>query len=147
MPKKKFWLESAYKAKNFMEIDREYVKVINTIGNKDISPVDMSNTGEIGRRTVYGEGLHQMLEIKHKLRINDETLVHTFMSHITFFQKYKKDNEFLFFGLTGTIGDKETQKFYGTEYYDSKLLFIPQYKKKRFVEIPPLLVKSFLYYM
>ena len=135
-----FWLDSAYDAKNLMEIDRDYVEIINKKGNRDIAPVDRTNTGEIELNTVYSEGLHQMLEIKHKLRVKDETLVHTFLSHIAFFQKYKKDNEFLFFGLTGTIGDVETQKIYKNQYFDSKLLFIPQYKKKRFIELPPLLV-------
>ena len=134
------WLDSAYDAKNLMEIDRDYVEVTNKYGNRDIAPVDRTNTGEIELSTVYGEGLHQMLEVKHKFRIKDETLVHTFLSHITFFQKYKKKDEFLFFGLTGTIGNEETQKIYENKYIDSKLLFIPQYKKKRFVELPPVLV-------
>ena len=135
-----YWPDSAYNAKNIMEIDRDYVEVTNSTGNKDVAPVDRTNTGEIELSTVYDRGLHQMLEIKHKLRVRDETSVHTFLSHITFFQKYKKKNEFLFFGLTGTIGDEETQKIYGNQYFDSKILFIPQYKKKRFVELPPLLV-------
>ena len=135
-----YWPDSAYNAKNIMEIDRDYVEVTNSTGNKDVAPVDRTNTGEIELSMVYDRGLHQMLEIKHKLRVRDETSVHTFLSHITFFQKYKKKNEFLFFGLTGTIGDEETQKIYGNQYFDSKILFIPQYKKKRFVELPPLLV-------
>ena len=134
-----YWFDTAYQAKNLMEIDRDYVEIIDRSGNRNIAPVDRTNTGEIEINTVYSNGLHQMLEIKHKLRFKDETLVHTFLSHITFFQKYKK-KEFLFFGLTGTIGNEETQKVYGNEYFNSKLLFIPQYKKKRFVELPPLLV-------
>ena len=144
-----YWLDSAYNAKNLMEIDRDYVEIVNDLGNREIAPVDWTNTGEIELSTFYGEGLHQMLEIKHRLRVKDETLVHTFLSHITYFQKYKKQDEFLFFGLTGTIGDKETQKIYGNKYFDSNLLFIPQYKKKRFIELPPLLVniKDHLYYI
>ena len=126
-----YWFDSAYDAKNIMDIDRDYVEIINRSGNRDIAPVDIKNTGEIEMNTVYEKGLHQMLEIKHQLRVNDETLVHTFLSHITFFQKYKSKNQFLFFGLTGTIGDKETQKIYGNNYFNSKLLFIPQYKKKK----------------
>ena len=134
------WYDSAYDAKNLMELNRDYVEVINKKGNLDIAPVDRNNTGEVELQTVYGEGLHQMLEIKHKLRVKDETLVHTFLSYISFFEKYKKNEEFLFFGLTGTIGNKETQKIF-KEHFKSNLLFIPQYKKKRFVELPPLLVK------
>ena len=134
-----YWIDTAYDARNIMEIDRDYVEIIDRKGYRNIAPVDRTNTGEIELNTVYDNGLHQMLEIKHKLRFNDETLVHTFLSHITFFQKYKNE-KFLFFGLTGTIGNKETQKIYSNEYFNSKLLFIPQYKKKRFIELPPLLV-------
>ena len=83
-----------------------------------------------------------IIEIKHKLRIIDETLTDTFLSHISFFSKYKNDDEFLFFGLTGTIGDPETQKIYHTHYFKSKLLFIPQYKQKRFIELPPKLSEN-----
>ena len=85
-----YWFDTAYQAKNLMEIDRDYVEIIDRSGNRNIAPVDRTNTGEIEINTVYSNGLHQMLEIKHKLRFKDETLVHTFLSHITFFQKYKK---------------------------------------------------------
>lgn len=132
------WIGSAYDAKNIMCEDKDYVLTDKGKG-KDIAPVDRTNTGEIELSMVYSEGLHQMLQIKHLLRIKDESLVHTFLSHITFFQKYKKNKNFLFFGLTGTIGDPETQKIYQNEYFNSKLLFIPQYKKKRFVELPAIL--------
>lgn len=110
--------------------DKDYVISKGKGKGKDIAPVDRTNTGEIELSMVYSEGLHQMLQIKHLLRIKDESLVHTFLSHITFFQKYKNDNNFLFFGLTGTIGDPETQKIYKNKYFNSKILFIPQYKKK-----------------
>jgi len=129
------WLNNAFKAKNYMN---KYIDYVITEGkNRDIAPVDRENTGETELSTVYSDGLHQMLEIKEKLRIKDETLTDTFLSHISFFQKYKNNDEFLFFGLTGTIGDSETQKIYQTDYFNSKLLFIPQYKKKRFIELPP----------
>ena len=133
-----YWIDSAYNAKNIMFEDKDYVITLKGT-KKDIAPVDRTNTGEIELSMVYSEGLHQMLQIKHLLRIRDESLVHTFMTHITFFQKYKKKDNYLFFGLTGTIGDPETQKIYKNEYFNSKLLFMPQYKKKRFVELPAIL--------
>ena len=135
-----YWIDSAYDAKNQMTLDKDYV-LTNSKKEKDIAPVDRNNTGEIEMSTVYDNGLHQMLEIKHLLRIKNETFVHTFLSHITFFQKYRKEKQFLFFGLTGTIGDTETQKIYQNNYFNSKILFIPQYKQKRFVELPPKLCK------
>ena len=134
-----YWIDSAYDAKNLMSLEIDYV-ISNDKGKKDIAPVDRTNTGEIELSTVYDNGLHQMLEIKHLLKLRNETLVHTFLSHITFFQKYKKQNQFLFFGLTGTIGDPETQKIYQKR-FNSKILFIPQYRQKRFVELPPKLCK------
>ena len=133
-----FWANNAFRAKNYMDKFIDYV--ITEGENKDVAPVDRTNTGETELSTVYSDGLHQMLEIKEKLRIKDETLTDTFLSHITFFQKYKNSDEFLFFGLTGTIGDDETQKIYKRDYFNSKLLFIPQYKKKRFIELPPKLI-------
>ena len=132
-----YWLNSAFRAKNYMNKFIDYV--VTEKRGRDIAPVDRENTGETELSTVYSDGLHQMLEIKEKLRIKDETLTATFLSHITFFQNYKKNNEFLFFGLTGTIGDNETQKIYKREHFNSKALFIPQYKKKRFIELPPIL--------
>ncbi len=92
------WLNSAYEAKYLMNEEEHYVITEN---KRDIAPVDRTNTGETELFTVYSNGLHQMLEIKHKLRIQDETLTDTFLSHISFFNKYKNDDEFLFFGLTG----------------------------------------------
>ena len=123
------WINSAYDAKNLMIQDKNYV-ISNKRGQLDIAPVDRENTGEIELSRVYSEGLHQMLQIKHLLRVKDENLVHTFLSNITYFERYKKKDNFLFFGLTGTIGDSDTQKIYQNNYFNSKLLFIPQYKKK-----------------
>ena len=134
-----YWIDNAYDAKNLMRHEIDYV-ISNDGGKKDIAPVDRTNTGEIELSTVYDNGLHQMLEIKHLLRLRNETLVHTFLSHITFFQKYWHKNQFLFFGLTGTIGDELTQKIYYHR-FNSKILFIPQYRQKRFVELPPKLCK------
>ena len=137
-----YWLNSAWEAENEMKKDTQYVIAFDREGNKDIAPVDRKNTGEIELSTVYDEGLHQMLEIKHRLRIREETVVHTFLSHITYFNNYYEENkEFLFFGLSGTVGKEETKEIYKNQ-YKSNILFIPPYKKKRFVELPPILCKK-----
>ena len=136
------WIDSAFCAQNEMFKDHEYVIAYNRSGHKDIAPVDRTNTGEIELSTVYDEGLHQMLEIKHRLRTREETVVHTFLSHITYFKKYYKENkEFLFFGMSGTLGTEETLDIYNTQFY-SNILFIPPYKKKRFVILPTILCKK-----
>ena len=143
----KFWMDSAFTAQNEMSKDNEYVIAFDRQGFKDIAPVDRSNTGEIELSTVYDEGIHQMLEIKHRLRTKEETVVHTFLSHITYFQKYyKKNEEFLFFGLTGTLGNEETRDIYNNQ-YNSNIMFMPTYKKKRFVELPPILCQKKDHYL
>ena len=130
----KLWMDSVYYAENEMNENTDYVITYDKEGNKDIAPVDRNNTGEIELSTVYDEGIHQMLEIKNRLRLKEETIVfHNYY--------YKKDNEFLFFGLSGTIWNKDTQKIYETRYH-SKTMFIPPYKRKRFFELPPIICQK-----
>jgi len=138
----KDWISSAIYAQTEMFLDQDYVKANDRHGFKDIAPVDRTNTGEIELSTVYDEGLHQMLEIKELLRIREETVVHTFLSHITYFKKYyKKNEEFLFFGMSGTLGYKDALDIYNNQYF-SNVMFIPPYKKKRFVILPTILGKN-----
>ena len=132
------WLDNAYKALFVFQEKRDYV-----VSNGIIAPVDWENTGEIEQRKVYRNGLHRMLEIKHKLRLNDESLNHTFLSHISYFDKYKKTGQLLFYGMTGTLGDENTINIFNDkEKFNSDVVFIPTYKAKRFVEFPAILCKN-----
>ena len=92
-----------------MMFEKHYTLSSRFSGYKAITPIDKKNTGELEFNTNYKGGLHQMLQIKEKVRLLPETLDHTFMSHITFFSNYKYKKNF--FGLTGTIGGKETYIF------------------------------------
>ena len=103
--------------------------------NEDIIPFSFI-LGKKNIPSVYSGGLHQILEIKHKLRIKDEFLPIMFFSNASFFLKYKINDEFLFFGLTGTIEYPEIQNICTNIFLNSKILFMPQYKKKRFMELP-----------
>ena len=132
------WVDNAYKALfNFHE-NRDYV-----VSNGIIAPVDRENTGEVEKTKVYRDGLHRMLEIKHHLRIRDETLNHTFLSHISYFKKFNNNNKLFFYGMTGTLGDKNTLEIFKDETkFNSETLYIPTYKRKRFVEFPAILCKD-----
>ena len=124
------WANSAFCAKNLYNKETDYtISHKNHDGYENITPIDRKNTGELEFNTVYRNGLHQMLQIKENLRVKPETLTHTFLSHISYFVKFKKKN---FFGLTGTIGDKEAQTIYKRDSFDSNLVFIPSYMAKRF---------------
>lgn len=129
-----YWINNAYYAKHIFKKEKDYTISSKRLGYDCITPIDRKNTGELELNTVYRNGLHQMLQIKENIRVQSETLTHTFLSHVTYFQKFKKGN---FFGLTGTIGGEETREIYKNEYFNSNLVFIPQYKKKRFINLPP----------
>ena len=134
------WANSAFCAKNLYNKETDYtISHKNHDGYENITPIDRKNTGELEFNTVYRNGLHQMLQIKENLRVKPETLTHTFLSHISYFVKFKKKN---FFGLTGTIGDKEAQTIYKRDSFDSNLVFIPSYMAKRFIELPPIICEN-----
>ena len=137
------WIDTAYDSKNLYRNNREYITTSEDYqGKKIVQPIDYKNTGEIQKNTIFQNGLHQMLQIKHKLRFHPERLSHTFLSYISYFHKFKKTDEFLFFGLTGTIGDESTQEIYKSPHIDSRILFIPEHRRKRFIELPPLIAKN-----
>jgi len=69
-----------------MMLEKLYTLGSRFSGYKAITPIDKKNTGELEFNTNYKGGLHQMLQIKEKVRLLPETLDHTFMSHITFLQ-------------------------------------------------------------
>ena len=134
------WANNAYSAKKLYKKNIDYtISFKNHDGYENITPIDKKNTGELEFNTVYRDGLHQMLQIKECLRVKPETLTHTFLSHISFFINYKKKN---FFGLTGTIGGKETHRIYKNDYFDSNLVFIPSYMAKRFIELPAIICEN-----
>ena len=135
-----FWINSAFSAKNEMILEKDYTLSSKINSYKTITPIDRKNTGELEFNTHYKRGLHQMLQIKEKVRVFPETLDHTFMSHITYFSNYT--NKRKFFGLTGTIGGKETHKIYKSKYFNSNLIFIPSYIAKKFIELPPIICEE-----
>ena len=129
-----FWINSAFVAKNEMSLEKNYTLSSRINGFKTITPIDKKNTGELEFNTHYKRGLHQMLQIKERVRLLPETLDHTFMSHITYFSKYL--NKKNFFGFTGTIGGEETYKIYKNKYFNSNLIFMPTNVQKKFIELP-----------
>ena len=134
------WVNNAFCAKNMFKREKDYtISTKSHDGYETITPIDRKNTGELEFNTVYRNGLHQMLQIKENVRVKSETLTHTFLSHISYFIKYKKKN---FFGLTGTIGGEETHSIYKGDSFNSNLVFIPSYMAKRFIELPAIICEE-----
>ena len=76
---------------------------------RKISPVDYKNTGVINLRMQWNNGLHQFLQLKHGVKLENETLNTTFLSHYIFIRKYILQEENNIYGLSGTLGSESTK--------------------------------------
>lgn len=77
------------------------------IRDDGINIVDAENTGEIRMKTRWSNGLHEFLEMKHKLVIKQEGLVKIYQSNHKLFSQYGEN----ILGLTGTLGSPVCRKF------------------------------------
>ena len=121
----KKWLISARQALYQKVEERDYmVKNIpdaSTGGMADrdeIVIVDYINTGRLNEGCQWKDGLHQMLQAKHGLKITPESLTTASLSHPTYFNLYQH-----IMGVTGTMGEPverdEIQKIYGVSSLDT----------------------------
>lgn len=87
---------AALRAHNLMKRDKDYV-----VKNGEVLIVD-SSTGRIqpGRR--YSDGLHQALEAKEGVEVQEETSTYATVTYQNFFNKYKKKC-----GMTGTASTEK----------------------------------------
>jgi preprotein translocase subunit SecA len=82
------------------------------------------------QNTVWS-GLHQFLQIKEGLVLTGENINSSYMSYLSYFKKYK-----LIYGITGTLGSKETQKAFN-DIYKINLLKMPPFKPRQLIEFNP----------
>lgn len=97
----KIWIDMAVCAKYRLNNGVDYI-----IRDKKVKIVDNKNTGIVHENMAWGDGLHQFLELKHGAKINSEQMSTNFIANPTFFKRYKN-----IYGLTGTLGCKESQTF------------------------------------
>ena len=127
------YVDSAFTA-HLMTENREYL----VSEGSQIVPIDFENSGVIEANKKWGGGLQQMLEMKHHLQLSPMSVITNFLSHIGFFQRYKKGT---LFGLSGTIGgdsDFEVLK----KLYSFKPCRVPTFRKKLLYERDPVFVKG-----
>lgn len=123
------WIDSAWCAKNEYHENQHYV--IKTKDNENvITPVDYVNTGISMNNTVWPNGLHQFLQLKHNLRLTTETLTAAHISNMHYIKKYGTN----IFGMTGTLGS-QAEKELLSEIYNVDCAIIPTYKDKKFEEL------------
>ncbi|CAF1318119.1 unnamed protein product, partial [Rotaria sp. Silwood1] len=122
------WILSAWQAKFAYHENIDYLITNGKDGVQSIVPIDYRNTGIVQMNTSWPDGLHQFLQIKHKLRISAESLTTNFLSNVAFFSRYGKN----LFGLTGTLGSKEAKDLI-RYIYNVDFVIIPPYKYTQFI--------------
>ncbi|CAF3715511.1 unnamed protein product [Rotaria sp. Silwood1] len=121
------WIWNAWQAKFIYRENIDYLITNGSDGVQSVVPIDYRNTGIIQINTAWPDGLHQFLQIKHKLRITAESLTTNFLSNVGFFSRFHKN----LFGFTGTLGSKDSQEL--VRYiYDVDFLIVPPYKYTQF---------------
>lgn len=104
-------LDNALRANYIMLRDKDYV-----VQNDEVKIVDQF-TGRImdGRR--YSDGLHQAIEAKEHVKIEEETKTMANITYQNFFRMYKK--------LSGMTGTAKTEKEEFREIYNMEVVTIP----------------------
>lgn len=108
------WLESALVALTQRKKGIDYDIRPSDDGRgprKQIVIVDKENTGRLKIGSRWQNGVHEFLEVKHGLEVQEESVTPASISHPLYFGPYRT-----IFGLTGTIGTeverKELEKIY-----------------------------------
>jgi hypothetical protein len=66
------WIKNALHAKyNCHEQHQQYRIITNDSGERVVSPVDYLNTGVTLKNTIWSNGLHQFVQLKHNLYVLD----------------------------------------------------------------------------
>ena len=132
-----FWIKSAINARYHFVEGIDYIIAENENGDDVVAPVDYANTGVVQNNSVWTNGTHQFLHIRHQLKLKPESLSPCFISNLAFFNRYGKN----IYGLTGTLGTSATQEL--LQYtYPVDLVFVPTFKGKQFIEIPGTVAES-----
>ncbi len=115
------------------KVSKKYV-IQDKDGEDFIVPVDYANTGITMKNTIWSNGLHQFVQLKHNLQLTSESLTTSFISNLGYINKYKN-----IFGLTGTLGSQAEQELLSA-IYNIDYAKISTYKEKKFNELDGLVV-------
>ena len=117
------WISTAIEALNYQE------NVHYIVHGGQIKPVDFNSTGTVQTSTVWSDGLHQFLQLKHNLKLTSETVTTNFLSNPGFIAKYG-----MVYGLSGTLGTENTKDFL-KDVYKVEIFTIPSRREKQFLEL------------
>ena len=127
---RKKWVYNAIEAFNYQE-NIHYI-----VHDGQIKPVDYFSTGIVQNSTIWSDGLHQFLQLKHNLKMTCESLTTNFLSNVGFINSYGR-----IYGMTGTLGSKHARSIL-KEVYNLELINIPQQRKKQYLEYPTIISET-----
>ena len=108
------FLENALKAKSLYKKDKNYV-----VSNGEVVIVD-EFTGRLQPGRQWSGGLHQAIEAKERVKVNQESRVYASITFQNFFRMYEKLS-----GMTGTAKSSEEEFF---KVYNMPVISIPTNK-------------------
>jgi hypothetical protein len=135
------WAENAIRALYDYKEQSQYVITQDEDGVNSIVPL-MSDTGVTLKNNVWEDGLHQFLEIEHRLKVRPENIAACFISNLSYFKRYGHQ----LYGLTGTLGAEAEQKLL-QHAYPVDLVFVPSYKSKKLIQVQSILASTTEYWL
>lgn len=134
----KNWLICGYKALFILKNKIDYIieESNECTSEKEIVIIDVENTGKKMYGMRWGNGLHEFVEVKHDILVQQESVTPISLSKAAFYDMYTS-----LFGLTGTLGSKierkELKEIYGTHSFD-----IPTHNLLKRIDRQPTIVNS-----
>ncbi|TRY93541.1 hypothetical protein DNTS_022865 [Danionella cerebrum] len=119
------WIKNALEATK-MTLGQEYI-----LHDDGVAPVDYKCTGVVQNNMKWGDGLQQFLEMKHKTKLSNMSLITNFMSNVGLFRKYKDQ----IYGVTGTLGEETEINMLKKLYQGLKTCEIPSFKRRKLYEL------------
>lgn len=122
------YMEAALKAETIYERDRDYV-----VKDNEIIIVD-SFTGRLMEGRRWSDGLHQAVEAKEGVKVNQESVTYATITIQNFFRLYEK-----LAGMTGTALT-EAEEF--AEIYELEVIAVPTHRSIMRDDLPDLVFRS-----
>lgn len=104
--------------------------------NAKVVPVDNENSGIIEENTQLDAGLHQMLQIRHGLKITPLTLQSAYNNNFNFLKQVKHLTAF-----TGTAGSKAERSFI-ERIFNIMSAVVPRFKERKFYQEEDLICEN-----
>jgi preprotein translocase subunit SecA/ankyrin repeat protein len=107
------WIRSALRARDGLILGRDYIKTTDKkTGATTIEIVDAKITGRVSHSSRWSNGLHEFVEVKENVPVQNQGTTIASVCHPTFFERYS-----FLFGLTGTVGEKAERDEIMTVYH------------------------------